>query len=289
MSERSRRWTVLEVLGWTREHFEEKGISTPRLDAEVLLSHVLGMPRVMLYAHFDQPLGQAERDRMRELVMLRSRGAPVAHLLGTKEFWSLELDVTPAVLVPRPETEVLVEVARRRGRSARRVVDVGTGSGAVALALAHELPEARVWGLEVSEDALQVARRNVDRHRLSHRVEVLLSDLLDRLPDGARPVDLLVGNLPYIPTADLAGLPVDVRAYEPRLALDGGPDGLDLMRRLLAGAPSHLAPGAIIGLESGPEQVEPLRDLLELSGFRDIEIERDLAGLGRVTSGRWSP
>ena len=279
----SRRWTSLEVLDWTRGHFERKGLDSPRLDAEVLLAHVLDTQRVMLYARFDQPLQADELARMRELVARRSAGAPVAHLVGKREFWSLSLEVSPDVLIPRPETEHLVEVARSRKPDAEVIVDVGTGSGAVAIALARELPKAEVHATELSAAAAQVALRNVAEH--APRVQVHVGSLLEALPEGLQ-IDLLVANLPYIPSQDIGTLADEVRHHDPHLALDGGPDGLVSIRALVASAPPRLAHGAVVALESGPEQVPSIRGLLESEGFVDVEVEVDLAGRDRITSAR---
>lgn len=283
MAERRAKWTVLEVLDWTRGHFERKGCASARLDAEVLLASVLGLPRVMLYAQFDRPMVSDELTRMRALVARRAAGEPVALLVGKRAFWDFEVEVTPAVLIPRPETEILIEVARRRRPDASTAVDVGTGSGAIALALAKELPEARVFGLELDPAALEVAKRNAAA--LGRAIAWARSDLLDELPAAARPVDLVAANLPYIPSGEIAELMPEVRDHEPRLALDGGPDGLGLIRRLIAAAPAAMAPGGVVVLESGPEQPEAIAQLLAASGFGAIEVTPDLAGLPRVTSG----
>jgi release factor glutamine methyltransferase len=289
MSARSDGWTILKVLDWTRAHFEQRGIPSARLDAELILAHALSVPRVMLYARFDQPLLAEELDRIRPLVARRARHEPMAYLLGRREFWSLDFEVSRDVLVPRPDTETLVELALGavdRG-APLRVVDVGTGSGCVAVALATELPAARVHALELSPAAAAVARRNVERHGLAARVEVVESDLLDGLPAAARPVDLLVANLPYIPTAELAGLMPDVRDFEPRLALDGGADGLALVRRLIASAPPALAEGAFLVLEAGAPEVPGVAALLTAAGFEAVAVHRDPADLDRCATGRW--
>lgn len=283
----AKTWTILEVLEWTKGHFEQRGLSAPRLDAELLLAHVLGLKRVMLYARFDQPLVGDELARMRNLVARRARGEPVAHLLGRREFWSLDLEVSADTLVPRPDSETLVELALELAPAAKVVVDVGTGSGALALALAKELPEAQVWALEISPAALEVATRNRDRLGFEGRVHVLQGDLLAALPAQTPPVELMVANLPYIPSGDIAGLMPDVRDFEPRLALDGGPDGLGPIRRLVAAAGPRLAPGAPLLLEAGPEQVPGLPALLEGAGFVQVGFREDPAGHARVAFGRW--
>lgn len=286
MAERRGRWTLLEVLEWTRGHFAAKGVENPRLDAEVLLAHVLETERVMLYARFDQPMAPDELAKMRQLVARRAAGVPVAHLVGRREFWSLDLVVTADVLVPRPETEVLVEVARRRRSDAQRIIDVGTGSGAALFALLSELPEARGFGTEVSPPAAGVARENAARLGLADRAEIVLGHLLEPLPPQALPAELVVANLPYIPSRALGGLAREVRDHEPRLALDGGPDGLELIRELLPGAREALGEDGVLVLEADPEQAPALRELLEDAGFEDVETARDLAGRDRVTSAR---
>jgi len=277
-------WTILGVLDWTSDYFAKKGLENPKLDAQVLLSHVLGLERVMLYAYFDRPVSEPERERFRELVKRRARGEPVAYLVGEREFWSLPFSVSPAVLIPRPDTERLVEIALELARAwtAPRILDVGTGSGCVAAALAKELPAARVTAVDVSEAALAVARANFEKNGLA--VEALNSDLVSAL--GDRRFDLIVANLPYIPHRDLAGLAADVRDFEPRLALDGGADGLELVRRFIAAAPARLDPGGAIALEAGFDQLDRVAAALAEAGYGAIEVHTDLGGHPRVASAR---
>ena len=284
MPEQKQRWTLLEVLDWTRAHFESRGLSSPRLDAEVLLSEILNLPRVMLYARYDQPLQEEELARMRRWVARRAAGVPVARLLGRREFWSLSLEITPEVLVPRPDSEVLIEVSQQRCTTAHRIVDVGTGSGALALALATEFPEATVWGMDSSSAALSVARRNATKLELDSRIRWIESHLLQALPTEAQPVHLMVANLPYIPTLEIAKLDTDVREHDPHLALDGGLDGLDLIRELIKTAPATLCSGGILALESSSSQVQEVAAMLEGAGFSSVEIKKDLSGQARVTS-----
>jgi release factor glutamine methyltransferase len=245
------------------------------------------MARVQLYTHFDRPLAAEELAALRELVRRRQAGEPVAYLTGKKEFWSLDLRVDSRVLVPRPDTETLVEVALDLLPKAepRRVADIGTGSGAVALALKRERPEADVVAVDRSPDALAVARANA--LRLGLAVRFVEGDLLAPLA-GEAPFDLLTANLPYIPTADLTDLAPEVRS-EPRLALDGGADGLDLIRRLLAegaGARASLVPGGAVALEIGVGQAGAVAGLLRAAGLVDPVIRCDLAGLDRVVVAR---
>jgi release factor glutamine methyltransferase len=277
-------WTVLEVIRWTVERFTARGLATPRLDAEVLVAHALGLPRVQLYVQFDRPLTQAELASIRTLIVRRQAGESVAYVVGKKEFWGLDFTVDARVLVPRPDTETLVEEARLRlpapAAPGPRVADIGTGSGAVAITLAKLRPDAAVFGSDVSDDALAVARGNAER--LGVAVTFVAGDLEAPLaPHG--PFALLTANLPYIPSADLPGLPPEVRA-EPALALDGGGDGLDLVRRLIAAAPALLGPGGALVLEIGAGQAATTAELLGDRGFVDVRARRDLAGVDRVVS-----
>ena len=273
-------WTTLSVLNWTSGRFAERGIASARLDAEVLLAKVLGLTRVGLYTAFDRPLDEGELASYRELIKRRLAGEPVAYLVGEQEFWSLPLHVDARVLIPRRDTETLVEVGRAAG--GRRIADVATGSGAVALALAKELPEARIVATDVSAGALAVARQNALRHGLAERVELRLGDLVAPL-DGV--FDLIVSNPPYVPSHQIATLAAEVRR-EPRAALDGGPDGLDVVRRLVAAALPHLADGGTLAIEHGYEQGEKVRALFTAAGYREVATTKDLGGNERVTAGK---
>ncbi len=279
-------WTLLKVLQWTQQRFTERGIATARLDAEVLLAHLLKLDRVGLYTHFDQPLAVEELAAYRELIKRRLAGEPVAYLVGKKEFRSLELGVTAAVLVPRPDTELAVEVALELAGpvAAPRVCDLGTGSGAIALAFKSARPEATVTAIEVSPAALVVARANAAK--LGLEIEFLDGSLF--APVNGRSFDVIVSNPPYIPTGELAGLPAEVRA-EPRLALDGGSDGLSVLRPLIAAAAAFLAPNGALLVEHGDAQSPSVRALFEAAGFREVESRKDLAGNERVILGRYIP
>jgi release factor glutamine methyltransferase len=272
----------MDVLLWTTARFQERGLGSPRLDAELLAAHALGLSRVQLYTQFDRPLEPPELAALRDLVKRRQGGEPVAYITGRKEFWSLDLGVDSRVLIPRPDTETLVEEALARAASGARVADVGTGSGAIALALAKARPDLAVFASDVSPDALAVARGNAERLALA--VTFVEGSLLAPLQPLA-PFDLLVANLPYVPTEDVAGLPAEIRC-EPRLALDGGQDGLDLVRGLVAGAAAVLSPGGALVLEIGAGQAEATAALLGAAGLEDVRSRRDLGGIERVVSGR---
>ncbi len=280
----ARAWTILEVLDWTAGRFEREGVESPRVDAEVLLAHSLKLERIRLYMDFDKPLAAEELAAYRALVKRRLTAEPVAYITGQREFWSQTLEVGPAVLVPRPETELLVELAlkRCRGQGDLVVADVHPGSGAIAVALASELPGATVHALDCSTEALEVARRNAERHGVE--VTFHQGDLLEPLAD-AGPLDLVVSNPPYITTAEMEDLPRHVREFEPRGALHGGADGLDIYRRLVPAAHDALAPGGHLLAEIGCTQGEAVSGLLDDAGFGEVAVHQDLGGLERVVTG----
>jgi len=280
-------WTIRRVLTWTVEKFIAEGMESPRLDAEVLLAHCLDLDRIQIYTDHDRPLGQAELKAYHQVVRRRLQREPVAYITGHREFWSLSFAVDPSVLVPRPETELLVERAAAccsPEAPPPTVVDVGTGSGAVALALCQELPSGRFWATDTSAGALDVARGNAAAHQ--REVTFLKGDLLSTLPPDIR-ANVVVSNPPYIPTGELAGLPRDVRDWEPMTALDGGEDGLDVIRALVPQAVQRLVPGGYLLLEiSGPAQSDAVMALMAQHGLQQVEVAQDLSGLDRVVWGR---
>jgi release factor glutamine methyltransferase len=281
-------WTPLRLLEWTTRRFEAESIDSPRLAAQVLLAHALSCDRVGLYLQYDKPLGPEELTRYRELVRRRLAGEPVAYLVGTQEFWSISLAVDPRVLIPRRDTEAVMEAVLEEvsDRAAPlRIADVGTGSGALALALARALPAARVVATDVSDGALAVASANATRLELADRVELRHGDLLAPLADDT--FDVLVANLPYVPSGDIDGLTAEVR-QEPRGALDGGADGLDLIRRLAASVARQLTPGGLVALEHGFDQGLSVREILNAAPgpFEPARTRPDLAGHPRVTTAR---
>lgn len=277
------RWTVLKILQWTADYFAGKQIDSARLEAELLLSATLGLDRVGLYVNFERPLDAAELKAFREQVQRRARREPVQYILGETEFWSLPFRVSPAVLVPRADTEVLVEEALARIEGSAHVLDVGTGSGAIAIALAHEQPQVQVTALDCSEPALQVARANAELNGVADRVSCVTGDLAE-LPAG--PFAMVVSNPPYIPTRDLAQLMPEVRDHEPRLALDGGDDGLDAYRRLAAQAKSILVPGGWLLVEVGIGQATDVEALFRATGLTEVTQRQDYSGIPRVVSAR---
>ncbi len=277
-----RMLTVVELLRLAAGHLERVGVETPRLDAELLLAEVLGCSRIELYLDHDKPVVARERDRYRELIRQRaSRRVPVAQLLGRREFWSLPLRVGPEVLTPRPETEVLVEAALDRvpDREAElTVLDLGTGSGAIALALARELPKARITATDVCEAALAVARANAADLGLEGRIRWRAGSWFE--PVAGERHHLVVCNPPYLRRDDPDLAPE--LAHEPEEALFGGADGLDAYRAILAGAPEHLEPGGWLLLELAPERAAAVAGMATRAGLRSVEVLPDLAGRPRV-------
>jgi len=279
-------WTTLAVLDWTTQRFTEAGIASARLEAQLLLAHVLGCSRMQLYTGFDRPLGEPELAGYRGLIKRRLGGESVAYLLGEQEFWGLPFFVDASVLVPRPDTETVIEVARalRVDRAAAcRVLDLCSGSGAIAISIAKELPAAHVIATEVSPEAAATAGRNIERNGMAERVEIRIGDLF--APVAGERFDLIVSNPPYIASATIATLSAEVRR-EPRLALDGGPDGLVFYDRICAVAPEYLLPGGALVLEHGFDQADPVRERMLAAGFSEVTLVHDLGKNPRVTHGR---
>jgi len=280
--------TLLDYLRLTTDFLAAKKIDSARLDAELLLGEVLGLARVQLYTNFERPLAREEVDRYRELVRRRAAREPVAYILGRREFWSLDFEIDRRVLVPRPDTELLVELAvaalqTRAGAATLHVADVGTGSGAVAVAIAKEVPNARVVATDKSQAALEVAPRNAVRHGVADRIEFVSGDLCAPLR-GREPFDLIVSNPPYVKADEVAALDPEIRDWEPRLALVSGADGMDATRALVESALQVLAPGGSLWVEVG-SQAGAVRECFVSNGYADVRVHRDLAGSERVVNG----
>ena len=275
-------WTIGRILKWTEQYFKEKGIESPRLDAEVLLSHILGRERIYLYVHFDEPLEPAELARYREAIKQRVQRVPVAYIIGEKEFMGLTFKVTEDTLVPRPDTEILVQAAIERLRArgdAPRFADIGTGTGAICLSVLHFLPKAQADTVDISPAARAVAEENAAALEVADRVTFHTGDLL--APLAGQCYDAILSNPPYIPDGDIAALAPEVRLKEPRTALAGGKDGLDFYRRLTADAPAHLKDGGFLAVEVGIHQAAPVA-ALAVPAFSRTEILKDYAGIERV-------
>jgi release factor glutamine methyltransferase len=310
-------WTVGRIIDWTTAHLKKHDSDTPRLDAEILLAHARKCPRIRLYVDYTTPLTEGERGTMRDLVRRRALAEPVAYLVGHREFFGLDFRVSPAVLIPRPETETLVlelltEAKKCGVRSAEcgveegnatslelssstphsefrtphssplRILDVGTGSGCIAIACAVHLPESSITAIDISPQALAVARENSGTHNVSQRIRFLEGDLFAPLAPDEK-FDLIASNPPYVADGEMESLPPDIRKHEPHLALKAGPKGLDVIERLIAGATRHLAPGGFFLVEFSPEQAPAVTELFATSGqFEPARIVKDPAGNLRI-------
>jgi release factor glutamine methyltransferase len=277
-------WTVRRIVDVTTEFLKKQGSETPRLDTEILLAHVRNCRRIELYTRYDELVTDEQRDRLRELVRRRAKSEPVAYLVGHREFFALDFRVTPDVLIPRPDTETLVLelLEAAKGYEAPRIVDLGTGSGCIAVAAAVNCPAASVTAVDVSEAAIAVARENAQRHKVADRIRFLQGDLFQPVGVDER-FEVVVSNPPYVAEGELDQLQREVRLHEPRSALVAGPDGLDVVRRLIADSPARLVPGGQLLFEISPEQAGAVRDLLEAGGaYRDVRIVKDLSGCERV-------
>ena len=284
-----RTWNVRELLVWTTGYFTERAIETARLDSEALLAHALATTRMSLYLNYECVVADGALESFRKFIRRRAEREPVAYITGEKEFYGLPFHVTPAVLVPRPETEILVEsvVNQLRNTSLRhgcRALDVGTGSGAIAISFAKELAsnDVAVVATDISEAALDVARINADRNGVALRIEFRCGDLLDAVQSGET-FRAVLSNLPYIPTRDFASLEPEVSVFEPRLALDGGDDGLELIRRLVDGVPTILESSGWFALEIGVGQAESVTERIRRTdAFDEPTVIRDYSGVERV-------
>lgn len=278
-------WTIKEILNWTKQYFENKGVENPRLDAEVLLCAVLKCQRVKLYLDFDYPLSKEELALMRKYVERRANFEPLAYIVGERAFMRNSLKVTAATLVPRPETELLVESLVKAApylqpESAVKILDIGTGSGAIIVSLLDYLPKAVGVGVDISNEALAVAKENAEKIGVKERAAFRQSDVFSRVPVEKK-FDIIVSNPPYIPAADIAGLAKDVQ-QEPRGALDGGADGLDFYRRICAKAAEHLAADGLLAFEIGINQSEAVCALCLEHGFKKAVVRKDYAGIDRM-------
>ena len=296
----TRTWTVLELINWSKDYLEQKGFANARLEVELLLGHVLSLPRIELYLQFERQMKASELAGFKALLKRRLTGEPVQYVTGTAAFMMGEFEVNPAVLIPRPETEALTEVVLRMlegvsgvvagsdatASSAPIVADIGTGSGVIATAVAMKVPAAQIFATDISVAALEVAARNAELAGMAKRVTFLEGEMLQPLRgEGlAGRVTAIVSNPPYIPTGELAGLQAEVRDFEPREALDGGEDGLDCIRVLVQDGPEVLASGGFMALEVGDGQASGVAELMK-GGFADVEVHKDYAGRDRIVTG----
>ena len=278
--------TVRRVLMDGTQFLRDAGIESARLDAEVLLGHALDKERADIYLGMESTLNDSDEKIFRESLTRRAKGEPVAYITGHKEFWSLDFVVTPDVLIPRPETELVVELALEDAittKAALKILDIGTGSGVIAIALAKELPAAEIWAVDVSAAALNIAEVNARRHGVAERIKFLDGDLFDPITELARRFDAIVSNPPYVLSKEITNLGREVRDWEPKMALDGGPDGLDCYRQIIGGAHTYLVPEGRILLEIGEDQGAAVAGLfLRAGGFEAATIFQDYAGKDRV-------
>ena len=286
-------WKVLDVLDWTTNYFKDKKIASARLDAELLIGFALNLSRIDLYLNFDRPLNKEELKKIRELVKRRAKFEPVAYLIGKKEFYSLEFEVTKDVLIPRPETEILVEQAIRIAQSTEhgarstehrrlRIVDLGCGSGNIAISVAKNLEDSLVYATDVSRKALEVARRNAFSLGVSDRVVLLCQDLFSAFSNSLE-VDLILSNPPYISLEEYPALAPDIRNFEPGEALEAGEEGLRFYRKIIDEAPEYLKEKGYLILEIGSAQAAMVKELILASGeFLSCKIVKDYSGLDRV-------
>jgi release factor glutamine methyltransferase len=285
-------WTLGRLLAWTTDYLKQHGSESPRLDAEILLAAARGCQRIELYTSFDEPADEATRERFRELVRRRAEGTPVAYLVGHKEFYSLSFRVTPDVLIPRPETELLVvrllDLAKRRPATSEpiKIADVGTGSGIIAVCAARGLPNALITAIDTSPTALAVARENASKHGVGERIEWFQSDLFGTVPADRR-FDFVASNPPYISSAEFVKLPPTVRDFEPRQALEAGPRGTDVIERLIPAAAERLNADGWLLMEISPMLETEVRKLLENEPTLELHPTiKDLAGLPRVVQAK---
>ncbi|MBI2082586.1 MAG: peptide chain release factor N(5)-glutamine methyltransferase [Deltaproteobacteria bacterium] len=289
----SEPWTTLKLIQWTKGYFEKAGVPNPRLDAELLLAHLLKCKRIDLYTNHERTIAEKDLAKFKELIQRRSKREPLQYIIGETEFYGLKFKVTPEVLIPRPETELLVEEAiayyptlKKGGEGGFSVLDIGTGSGCIAITLAKNLPEAKITATDSSKEALEIAKENARRHEVDRQIEFLLSDIAPwRVFEAeGRRFDLIVSNPPYIPSRELESLQPEVRDFEPRKALDGGNDGLQTIRQILTETPRFLNDGAYLLLEIGEDQGKAIANLIHEQTSLDFQgVKKDLSGHDRIS------
>jgi len=285
---RSPDWTIIKLVQWATTYFSNHDVDSPRATAEILLAHVLNTRRIDLYLRYDQPLNPAELERFKALIKRRLKREPVAYIVENKEFWSMDLCVTRDVLIPRPETECLVEralelLAADSKPESKLILELGTGSGAVILALASENPRHSYWATDISVDAIKVARRNAGQNHLNGKVQFIAGDWFAPLRSKPGMFDLIVSNPPYIKSGDLIRLQPEIHAYEPLLALDGAEDGLHYLRHIIQSAYLFLKPRGAIILEMGNDQKAPLEQMIaECGEYEEVYFYQDYSGYDRI-------
>ena len=286
----STQWTIIKLLQWAASYLKTHDIDSPRATGEILLAHALKCERIALYLNYDQPLIGDELQVFKTLIQRRIRREPVAYILGVKEFWSLDFEVTRDVLIPRPETECLVETAldtlsRLAPSQSWRILDIGTGSGAIIIALAVQQPRHTYFASDRSIPAVRVARRNAKRHNLDGLIHFFNADWLKALNPNPSAFDMIISNPPYIPSGVIDGLQPEIHSYEPTAALDGSGDGLKCFKEIIAAAHRYLEPDGVLLLEIGYDQRDDVRRLVDDSGhYKDFKCTNDYSGHNRVVS-----
>jgi len=288
--QRDLEWTILKLLKWTTSYFQSHNIDSPRATAEIFLAHVLSMSRIDLYIQYDQPVDNKELLAFKELIKRRIQREPVSYIVGTKEFWSLELWVTPGVLIPRPETECLVEKALSiltdqvfSFHEPQQILEIGTGSGAIILALATECPNALFFASDLSIPAIELAKKNAKCHHLDQKIVFFSSDLFACLRENTYPFDMILSNPPYIPTPVINRLQPEIVQYEPLIALDGKQDGLYFIQKIVCNAYRYLKPRGVLLLEIGHDQRKAVENIIEsCNAYEDVAFEKDYSGYDRI-------
>ncbi|MFC1857326.1 peptide chain release factor N(5)-glutamine methyltransferase [Thermodesulfobacteriota bacterium] len=282
------QWTILELLNWTTAYFKSHNIEDPRASAEILLSHALQLRRIDLYLQYDQPLGVNELASFKSLIRRRTRREPAAYIVGTKEFWSLDLFVTGDALIPRPETECLVERAlvwlpENADTSAKTILELGTGSGAISISLANHRPLHFFFASDVSAEAVRLAKKNARAHQLDKRIRFFCGDWFTPVNRRGSYFDMIISNPPYIATRAIKSLEPEIRKYEPELALNGGPDGLKALRHIISRAYIYLSPQGVLLIEMGYDQKDDIAEIIEACGqYEDVVFFKDYSGHDRV-------
>lgn len=281
-------WTIGRVVRWAAEDFRSRGIENPRLEAELLLGHAIDLPRMRIILESERVLETTQLARFREIVKRRRSGEPVAYIRGYKEFYGRTFRVDRRALIPRPDTEILVETAMRRGSAcsmSAKILDLCTGSGCVAITLAREWPTVRIDAVDLSPDAIALSRENSERIGTVFQIRWVAGDLFAQLDPACDLYDIITANPPYIPQGEISVLQADIRDFEPQLALDGGEDGMAITRRIVGESPRFLEPGGVLAVEVGAGQAEAVAGLFRQAGFVQIERTRDYGGHERVVSG----
>jgi release factor glutamine methyltransferase len=279
-------WTVKRLLEWTVPYFKDLGLDKARLNSEMLLASSLGVDRLWLYTHYDQPLTGPELDSFRSAVIRRSKREPLQYILGHWGFWSLDFIVRPGVLIPRQETEHLVECVLKFASSAKKILDICTGSGNIVISLAKELPSSSLWATDISSMAIKTAMENAWTHRIQDRICFLCGDLFAPVKGHEGSFDLIICNPPYVPTNQISKLQAEIKDFEPRVAVDGGEDGLSFYRRLIPGAITFLKPSGYLIMEIGENQTKPVQDMMCNWGYKEVTVFKDYGGLDRVIAGK---